>query len=130
MSVQCLEPKFYATFLKCLGLEEDAQLLRQFDKSLWPELSARLSGVFATKSVAEWDEIFRGTDACVAPVLSPEASGEDPHIAARDIWFKSQGHLQARPAPRFSGWNPKRSAAIPIKDGDRESLLDELKIER
>jgi crotonobetainyl-CoA:carnitine CoA-transferase CaiB-like acyl-CoA transferase len=130
MSVQCLEPKFYATFLKCLGLEEDAQLLRQFDKSLWPELSARLSGVFATKSVAEWDEIFRGTDACVAPVLSPEASGEDPHIAARDIWFKSQGHLQARPAPRFSGWNPKRSAAIPVKDGDRESLLDELKIER
>ena len=130
ISVQCIEPKFYATFLKCLGLEDDAQLLRQFDKSLWPELSTRLSGVFATKSVAEWDDIFTGTDACVAPVLSPEASVEDPHIAARDIWFESDGHLQARPAPRFSSWKPKLSAAIPVKDSDRESLFLELKIER
>ena len=130
MSVQCLEPKFYATFLKCLELEEDVHFLSQFDKALWPELSARLSAVFAKKSVAEWDAVFTGTDACVAPVLSPEGSGKDPHIAARDIWFNSQGHLQARPAPRFSNWDPKSYAAIPVKDGDREDILAELKIER
>ena len=130
ISVQCLEPKFYANFLKCLGLNEDTHFLRQFDKSLWPELSARLAGIFATKTVSEWDKIFTGTDACVAPVLSPEASGKDPHMVARDIWFNSQGHLQARLAPRFSNWKPKSSAGIPVKDADREGILAELKIER
>jgi crotonobetainyl-CoA:carnitine CoA-transferase CaiB-like acyl-CoA transferase len=126
MSVQCIEPKFYATFLTCLELSEDQDFLRQFDKGLWPELAARLSGVFATRTSAQWDEVFGGTDACVAPVLSPEASGRDPHIAARNIWHEHQGHLQASPAPRFSDWQAVSPVTIPDKDQHRAALLKEL----
>ncbi len=126
MSVQCLEPKFYATFLSCLGLERDPEFLCQFDKVLWPVLIDRLKDIFLTRSLAEWDAIFTGTDACVSPVLSPEDSGRDAHISARGIWFEAEGHLQARPAPRFSQWQPKSIAKIPEKDADRASLLAEL----
>ncbi len=128
LAVQCIEPKFYATFLNCLGLDGDKEFLRQFDKNLWPALSDRLSKIFLTKPLAEWNVIFNGKDACVAPVLSPEQSGSDPHIAARAIWFESQGHLQARPAPRFSNWQPVEKSIIPKKDADRQSLLAELNI--
>ena len=130
MSVQCLEPKFYATFLDCLGLREDPDFLRQFDASLWPSLTERLKAIFCTETMAHWDALFTGKDACVAPVLSPEDSGQDPHIAARGIWFESEGQLQARTAPRFSTWQPYRDVAIPQKDADRVSLLTELNMDQ
>ena len=129
MSVQCLEPKFYATFLSCLRLEDDPEFLRQFDKALWPVLIDRLKEIFLTRSLAEWDAVFTGTDACVSPVLSPEDAGQDLHIAARNIWFEAEGHLQARAAPRFSQWHPKSIALIPEKDADRETLLAELNMD-
>ena len=130
ISVQCLEPKFYATFLSCLGLEDDPEFLRQFDKALWPALIGRLKVIFLTRSLAEWDAHFNGTDACVSPVLSPEDSMHDPHIAARAIWFEAEGHLQARAAPRFSKWRPKPIVKIPDKDADRETLLTELNMDQ
>ena len=98
---------------------------------LWPELSARLAGVFATKSVAEWDEIFSGTDACVAPVLSPEASGEDPHIAARGIWFEVPRSSPGAPGPPVFRLEPK--ACLQLSQSKMETVrafLSELKIER
>ena len=129
MSVQCLEPKFYETFLSCLGLEKDPEFLLQFEKTLWPILIDRLKDIFLTRSLVEWDALFIGTDACVSPVLSPEDSGQDPHIVARGIWFEEEGHLQARAAPRFSQWQPNSIAKIHEKDADRMSLLAELKME-
>ena len=128
VSVQCIEPKFYATFLNCLNLDQDKEFILQFDKNLWPRLSDRLAEIFLTKPLADWTSIFTGTDACVAPVLSPEQSVADPHMAARAIWFEGQGHLQARPAPRFSTWQPAEKSTIPKKDADRESLLSELHV--
>ena len=126
ISVQCIEPKFYKVFLNCLGLENDKEFLRQFDKTLWAALTRRLSSIFLTKSLAEWNQIFTGTDACVAPVLSPIQSSSDPHIEARSIWFEAEGHLQAKVAPRFSNWQPAQHSPIPQKDADRQSILDEL----
>ena len=128
LSVQCIEPKFYTIFLNCLDLDQDKEFLLQFEKNLWPALTDRLSEIFLTKSLAEWTLVFSGTDACVAPVLSPEQSITDPHIAARAIWFEAQGHLQARSAPRFSNWQPVEKPIIPEKDADRQSLLAELNV--
>ncbi|MGD9866023.1 MAG: CaiB/BaiF CoA transferase family protein, partial [Pseudodonghicola sp.] len=47
VSVQCLEPKFYALVLDKLGLTEDPDFTRQFDKALWPKAAERLAGIFA-----------------------------------------------------------------------------------
>ncbi len=112
MSVQCLEPKFYAIFLDLMGLSGDPDFQRQFDPTLWPALTDRLAALFATRTRDEWTELFLGTDACVAPVLTPEEAASHPMNAARRTWVATDGTLQAAPAPRFADtpdWQPPES---------------------
>ncbi|MFN4100675.1 MAG: CaiB/BaiF CoA transferase family protein, partial [Pararhodobacter sp.] len=71
VSVQCLEAKFYAQFLSLLSLSEDPDFSRQFDSASWPRASERLTTIFATQPRDHWTALFAGSDACVAPVLSP-----------------------------------------------------------
>jgi crotonobetainyl-CoA:carnitine CoA-transferase CaiB-like acyl-CoA transferase len=106
MSVQCLEPKFYAEFLRLLGLEADADFARQFDRATWATATDRLRGVFAGRSRDEWAGVFLGTDACVAPVLSPDEAARHEMNDARRAWVEVGGALQAAPAPRFAGQAP------------------------
>ncbi len=121
IAVQCLEPKFYARFLEILGLSDDAQMAQQFDPAQWPEQCARLEALFASRSRAHWSALFDGSDACVAPVLSPAEAERDPHIAARGIW---QDGAPA-PAPRFDGAR-RRPGPPPARDGDRAAILQDL----
>lgn len=126
MSVQCLEPKFYQEFLTCLGLETDLGFGQQFHAGDWPVLTARLAGVFAAHPQSHWIGFFAGSDACVAPVLSPQQASTDPHIAERRIWRDQQGHLRAALAPRFSNWTPQETGAIPEKDEHRDHIIQDL----
>lgn len=126
MSVQCLEPQFYALFLELLGLTGDEGFAVQHNPATWPALTDRLTGVFATKTRAEWSSIFEGTDACVAPVLSPDDAMAHPMNASRDTWHKVDGVLQAAPAPRFAGDGPWQPSASPTRDQHRQEILDEL----
>ena len=57
---------------------------------------------FASRTHAEWTEVFEGTDACVAPVLPLTEATEHPHIAARETFVERDGVRQPAPAPRFS----------------------------
>ncbi|SPJ27763.1 CaiB/BaiF CoA transferase family protein [Falsiruegeria mediterranea] len=111
MTVQCLEPKFYALFLDLLGLSDDPDFQQQYNPKLWQTLTDRLTGIFASHPRDHWAEIFVGTDACVAPVLSPEEAKTHPMNAARNTWTEQGGNLQAAGAPRFStyDWTPSPS---------------------
>ena len=71
------------------------------DKAAWPELSARFAAVIRTRTRDEWDAVFAGTDACVAPVLSLAEAPEHPHNVARGTFVERFGVVQAAPAPRF-----------------------------
>ncbi|MBV1865652.1 MAG: CoA transferase [Rhodobacteraceae bacterium] len=126
MSVQCLEPQFYAQFLELLGLTGDAGFAEQNNPASWPTLTDRLRGVFAGKTRAEWTEIFEGTDACVAPVLNPEEAMAHPLNTARDTWREVGGVLQTAPAPRFSGQEPWQPVPSPARDQHRQEILDEI----
>lgn len=126
MSVQCLEPKFYALFIELLGLSDDPGFARQFDKPSWATLGDRLTGIFAGRTRDEWTAIFTGTDACVAPVLDPQEALADPQNIARDTWREVDGVLQAAPAPRFSGQAAWQPAPSPERDQHRQEILDEL----
>ncbi|KUF09810.1 CaiB/BaiF CoA transferase family protein [Pseudoponticoccus marisrubri] len=123
IAVQCLEPKFYRIFLDTLGLGQDPLLRDQFDPAQWPAQTARLVQLFATRSRDHWAALFEGTDACVAPVLSPEEARADPHIAARDTW--QAGRDGPAPAPRFSTFDPP-AATSPARGQDGAAILDEL----
>jgi crotonobetainyl-CoA:carnitine CoA-transferase CaiB-like acyl-CoA transferase len=127
VTVQCLEPKFYAQFLGLMGLSDDPDFARQYDKTLWPVLTARLTRFFVEKSRDHWAALFIGSDACVAPVLSPSEAAEHPLNAARRTWVRAGGTLQAAPAPRFAGqpdWQPPDSPARGQHDAEIRAELD------
>lgn len=87
-----------------LGLELDAgELPSQMSFDDWPELRRIFTERFASKSQAEWSEIFDGTDACVTPVLSFDQVSSHPHNRERGSFMKdSSGEESPRPAPVLS----------------------------
>jgi crotonobetainyl-CoA:carnitine CoA-transferase CaiB-like acyl-CoA transferase len=115
MAVGALEPKFYAEFLLRLGLDE-AGLPAQYDRSGWPELRARFTEAFAGRTQGQWMEAFAGSDACVAPVVSPQDAPVHPHNAARGTFIDVGGVIQPAPAPRF-GRTPCGPPAPPVRPG-------------
>jgi alpha-methylacyl-CoA racemase len=101
VSVGAVEPRFYAQLLDGLGLS-DAELPDQYDRSRWPELSARLREAFAGQDAAHWEKTFADSDACVAPVLTVAEAAQHPQAVARGSFVQVAGQAQAAPTPRFS----------------------------
>lgn len=98
MSVGPLEPQFFAALVEGLGVD----LPGQYDVARWGELREALTSTFATRTRDEWVEVFGGTDACVAPVLTLPEAYAHPHNVARGTYVERDGLTQPAPAPRFS----------------------------
>lgn len=101
MAVGAIESQFYAELIRLMGLEGEA-LPDQMDRDAWPAMKERFAGVFASKTRAEWEAIFEGTDACAAPVLSMVEAAENPHIRFRGTFTEVAGVVQPSPSPRFT----------------------------
>jgi alpha-methylacyl-CoA racemase len=121
LAIACLEPQFYAEWLRLAGLETD-DLPAQFDLAGWPVLRERFAEVVATRTRDEWAALAEGTDACVAPVLTMSEAPHHPHLAARRTFVEVDGMMQAAPAPRFSG-TPAGDPG-PVVASDRSALLE------
>jgi alpha-methylacyl-CoA racemase len=115
LAVGALEPRFYAELLARLGLDE-RDLPAQMDRDRWPELRERLAAAFRARTRAEWCELFDGSDACVAPVLSPGEAPGHPHNRARQAFVPVGGSLEPAPAPRF-GRTPSAPPSPPPTPG-------------
>jgi alpha-methylacyl-CoA racemase len=102
LAVGAIEPQFYAELRRLAGLDGDDELDAQMNFSEWPGLKEKLAAVFRTRSRDAWMEVFDGTDACVAPVLSLKEAPLHPHNAARGTFVDASGVTQPAPAPRFS----------------------------
>ncbi|MFI5740995.1 CaiB/BaiF CoA transferase family protein [Streptomyces anulatus] len=100
MAVGPLEGQFYAEFAGLLGIAD--AFPDRWDLARWDELRAAVTERFLTRTRAEWTEVFDGTDACVAPVLSLTEAPHHPHLAARSTFVEHGGLTQPAPAPRFS----------------------------
>lgn len=101
LAVAAIEPKFYARWIAGAGFA-DAELPEQYDIAQWPRLREAFAARIAEKSREEWAQIFEGTDACVAPVLTMREAAEHHHLRARGTFVEVHGMMQAAPAPRFS----------------------------
>jgi alpha-methylacyl-CoA racemase len=101
MAVGAIEPQFYAALLEGLGFDP-AELPPQMDRAAWPATKARFAERFSERTQAEWEAVFAGTDACVAPVRAPWEAPADPHLRARGTFVEVAGVTQPGPAPRFS----------------------------
>lgn len=101
VSIGSIEPQFYALLLELAQLDA-ATFADQNNQALWPELKAKLSEVFKSKTRDEWCAIMEGTDVCFAPVLSFKEAPSHPANVARNVYQEVDGVVQPSPAPRFS----------------------------
>jgi alpha-methylacyl-CoA racemase len=101
MGLGAIEPQFYAELIRLLGLDGE-DLPPQMDRQAWPAMKQRFAAIFAGRTRAEWEAVFDGTDACVAPVLSPAEAPDHPHNRARGTFTEVAGVVQPAPAPRFT----------------------------
>ncbi len=125
MAVGAIEPQFYAQLLDGLGLA-DEDLPDQNDRVTWPAMKQRFADVFATRTRAEWTDVFLDRDACVSPVLSMGEAPQDMHAVMRGSFFEPTGVVQPAPAPRFSGTPSEPSTVAPLPGEHTDLTLDGL----
>jgi len=122
MAVGAIEEKFYATLIELLELDP-ATLPAQNNRDGWPTLQDRFAERFRSRSRAEWQTVFDGTDACVSPVLSLMDAESHPHVTARAM-FVTEGDLKhPRPAPRLSLTPGAVRSNAPVRGQDTENVL-------
>lgn len=81
VSVGALEPKFFAELLRGLGFADKDVVppgkgWKRDDKRSWDFMRGVFEKRFKEKTRKEWEDVFDGTDACVAPVLTNEEMEE------------------------------------------------------
>ena len=123
ITVGALEPQFYALLLDKLGLRDDPAFQTPYDPKTWGPLRQRMTEIFASQPQSHWVELLEGSDACFAPVLTPDQARLHPHIAARGVYARRNGVLQAAPAPRFSATPSAAPAAVPQRGEQGADLL-------
>jgi alpha-methylacyl-CoA racemase len=108
ISIGALEPQFYALLIEKAGLDPatfaDAGMVSRagMNPAVWADLKPKLAAVIKSRTREEWTQVFQGSDACVAPVLSLSEAPEHPHNRARKAFVEVGGHMHNAPAPRFS----------------------------
>jgi alpha-methylacyl-CoA racemase len=122
LSVGAIEQRFYAELVERLGLA-NAGLPKQHDRKGWPILRERFTAAIAAKTRDEWERIFAGSDACVAPVLAMGEAESHPHNVARGTFVRRDGVLQPGPAPRFSRTVPQMGEPGRARGADSEAVL-------
>jgi alpha-methylacyl-CoA racemase len=105
------------------GLGLDPSENPQWDRSQWQAMKERFATIFRSRTRDEWEAIFDGADACVAPVLAPPEVADHAHTRTRGVVTTVNGVLQASPAPRFS--RTPGELGVPVHPGD-DDLADVL----
>jgi alpha-methylacyl-CoA racemase len=128
VSVGALEPQFYATLLRVLGLVGDEPLVEgHMDRERWVALKPSLAEVFKTKTRDEWTALFAGEpESCFAPVLDLDDAARDAHLRERETYIGVGAVDQPAPAPRFDRTPTGRVTAAVPPGHDTESVLAEL----
>jgi alpha-methylacyl-CoA racemase len=122
LAVGAIEQRFYAEFIERLCLKMN-DLPKQHDRKGWPDLHRVFTEKIKSKTRDEWEKIFAGSDACVAPILSLGEVADHPHNAARSTFARREGVLQPAPAPRFSRTVPQMGAPPRQLGADTDTVL-------
>ncbi|MGW3192183.1 CaiB/BaiF CoA transferase family protein [Streptomyces ardesiacus] len=120
MAVGALEPRFYAEFMRLLGVPDPVPA--RDDTARWPELRAAVAARFKSRTREEWTAVFADSDACTAPVLSLREAPHHPHLAARSTFTDHGGITQPAPAPRFSATPTAVRTGPALPGADAESV--------
>lgn len=107
MSLAALEPKFWMQFSASVGHQVDMSDLVPGPHQA--DLKAKLRAIFAERTQAEWVQFASERDCCLEPVLTPEEARNDPHLAARGMFFEMA-----------SAWGSIRQMRTPLTPKDKE----------
>ncbi len=118
VAVGALEPAFFRALWTTLGFGEPVP--DHLIAADWPAMEQRFADAFRRRPRDQWVEVFRDTDACVTPVLTPDEVFSDAQVRSRhpDI---SKHRVPA--VPRFSR-TPGRIGATDLDDRT-EAVLTE-----
>ena len=132
MSVGCLEEKFWKNLCNLLGRPDLVTEIR--DEKNYPRLQAELSSIIQEKTLEEWVELAKGSDACFAPVLNydeavatEQAKADEMVIDVQDDElgdYKTMGFV-----PKFSATPCRFYRRAPRLGEHTEEILRELKKE-
>ncbi len=123
IALGAIEEPFWRELIDTLSLKGDV-LVHRHNRIYWPQIKTLIGEKIKAKSMHEWVDIFAGSDACFAPVLTMDEAPDHPHNAAREVFQNVDGVVQPAPAPRFDGVVPMAQAVIgePV---DYEIVLEE-----
>ncbi len=88
VALGALEHKFWRSFCQAVGREE--WIARQDDSSLIAEVQA----LFATRTLAEWEDFFADKDVCCEPVHTLDEVFADPQVQARGMLVEVEHPLE------------------------------------
>jgi alpha-methylacyl-CoA racemase len=100
LSIGALEPQFYDELVRLLGIAHVAP--DRNDPTNHPALRELIATTVRGRTLAEWTDVFEGSDACAAPVLPLSEAVRHPHVVARGVYVERDGAPEPAPAPRFS----------------------------
>ena len=124
VSLAPLEPKFFAEFARCAGLDERF-VQRQYDRREWPAMRQAIGTLFMGRTRDDWCALLEGSDACFAPVLDFDEAPRHRHAQARGGFVDVDGVAQPAPAPRFDRSVPAPPRAAPRVGEHTRSVLAE-----
>ncbi|XP_059479071.1 alpha-methylacyl-CoA racemase [Neocloeon triangulifer] len=115
MAVGSLEPLFYEELLKGLGFT-DEEAPQNGSEEETQKVRKLFSDKFASKTKAEWTEIFEKLDACVTPVLSIDEATKYSHNKERKTFVIDKYDLPVpNPAPVLSATPGISQAATKLR---------------
>jgi alpha-methylacyl-CoA racemase len=123
ISIGSIEPQFYALLRHHAGVTDDPAFDAQHDRAAWPDLKARLAGIFRARTRDEWCAVMEMTDVCFAPVLSMTEAPGHPHNVARETFVEVGGAIQPAPAPRYSATKTATPLPAPPVGADTAAIL-------
>jgi crotonobetainyl-CoA:carnitine CoA-transferase CaiB-like acyl-CoA transferase len=130
LSVGALELKFWKNFCSVIGKEELISKLNAPDEQQ-NAVKEEIQKVISTKTLNEWQQLFNGVDACVAPVLTVEEMVNDPQIKDRrmieEVYHPNLGMIRQLANPiKLSRTSAKTVSQAPGLGEHNEELFKEL----
>ena len=124
LSVGPMEPQFFMQMIQKTGMPERF-IKDQNNPKAWGEMKKVFTETFKSKTRAQWDAIFQGSDACVVGILDYKEAIENEHNKARGTYIEINGVHQPAPAPRFSRSQCDIPAPPSAEGADTHSVLSD-----
>ena len=122
IAIAPLEAPFWKTFCQKTGMTD---LIEHHPVPIYPALVERFKNLFKTKTLAQWMDVFDGTNCCVSPVNTiDEALNTIPAVeksVMANLEHPTLGPIPQIASPMLSS-EERKQAFTPVADSDAAAL--------